>query len=127
MNLRPTTLLWMLLLACGFFGLYTVKYRVQAIKAEVAATERQLLEEKKNLHVLEAEWSYLNRPERLARLSDKYLVVGSLTGEQLKDYASLPISNPADVIQAAANAPLKKTPASSAGNVALASGAGHGR
>ena len=57
--------IWMFMGVLAAFGLYTVKYRVQALKTEVASTETQLREEKKNLHVLTAEWTYLNRPERL--------------------------------------------------------------
>ena len=102
MSLRPSTVLWMIFLACGFFGLYTVKYKVQAVKGEVAAAERQLLEEKKALHVLDAEWSYLNRPERLAQLSDKYLQFASVKGQQLADYNLLPIGNPVQALKLAA-------------------------
>lgn len=135
MNLRPSTLLWMLFFACGFFGLYMMKYKVQAVKSEVAALERQIVDEKRNLHVLEAEWSYLNRPERLRLLSDKYLALEPVTGKQMTDYASLPIGDPAQVMKVAAknaevkNAEAKKTAAKgdTGKKIALASGAGHGR
>lgn len=124
MSLRISTLLWMLFLASGFFGLYMVKYKVQAVKSEVAAAERQLMEEKKNLHVLEAEWSYLNRPERLAQLSAKYLKLTTLTGQQLATYASLPVPSTAVAMRENVQKPAQKQ---TARNIALASGAGHER
>lgn len=124
MSLRPTTILWMVFLAVGFFGLYMIKYKVQAVKIEVAAAEQLLLEEKRNLHVLEAEWSYLNRPERLAQLSAKYLHLASLTGQQLASFSSLPIGNPAMVMRQTVEKVAQK-PAPQ--GITLASGASHGR
>lgn len=90
MTLR-LVVLWAFLGVLAAFGLYTVKYRVQAIKSEVATAETQLREEKKNLHVLNAEWTYLNRPERLRQLSEKYLTTNKpMNGQQLSELASLP-------------------------------------
>jgi hypothetical protein len=116
----------MIVLAGGFVGLYTVKYKVQAVKAEVAATERKLLEEKRNLRVLEAEWSYLNRPERLAQLSQKYLKLDSVSGIQLADYNRLPIGDTAEILRVAA-AKAAKNPKPAASAVADASGVTHAR
>jgi hypothetical protein len=85
------TVLWMFMGVLAIFGLYTVKYRVQALKSEVAATETQLREEKKNLHVLAAEWTYLNRPERLRTLTARYLDIKPMRGAQLTDLSVLPV------------------------------------
>jgi hypothetical protein len=104
------------------FGLYMVKYKVQAIKVEVAATERQLSEAKKNLHVLNAEWTYLNRPQRLQELSSKYLDVKPMQGKQFSDLASFPYAKPAEVIQHV-SADKSQTP--EVRGVTLASGVAH--
>jgi cell division protein FtsL len=90
MTLRITTILWMVLLVIGAFGVYMVKYKVRAIKTEVAATERQLTQEKRSTHVLTAEWTYLNRPERLKTLSAKYLDIKPMRGQQIAEFSSLP-------------------------------------
>jgi hypothetical protein len=119
MILRPSTILWMVVWVVAAFGLYMVKYKVQALKVEVAATEKQLREEKKNLHVLAAEWTFLNRPERLRTLSAKYLDVKPMHGQQLTDFVSLP-ENTAPVSQAAA----RGTEAHAIG-VTLTNGAAH--
>lgn len=90
MNLRITTMLWMGLVLVAAFGLYMVKYRVQALQEDIAMTRHQLDEERQALHVLKAEWAYLNRPDRLQELSDKYLKAEPMTGEQMIDLATVP-------------------------------------
>lgn len=80
------------LLVFGACGVYMVKYKVQAIKKEVAVTERQLFEEKSNLHVLNAEWTYLNRPDRLKELTAKYLDIKPIRGQQIAEFSTLPYS-----------------------------------
>ena len=87
---NPIKIIWILLLVLGFFGIYMVKLEVQALKIEVAATEKQLKEEKKNLHVLDTEWAFLTRPERLKQLADKYLAVKPMRGQQIVEFASIP-------------------------------------
>jgi cell division protein FtsL len=112
--------LWMFLGVFAAFGLYTVKYRVQALKGEVAAAETQLREEKRNLHVLTAEWTYLNRPERLRQLATKFLNLKPMHGNQLADLSGLPAGGMIHAAQPAAeaHAPLAK-------GMTLASGALH--
>lgn len=109
--------LWMFLGVIAAFGLYTVKYRVQALKIEVAAAERQLREEKKSLHVLTAEWAYLNRPERLRTLSAKYLGIKPVEGKQLSDLASLPVSGTALAAEVQKRTPLSPGLTLASGNV----------
>ena len=94
MSLRISTLLWILLLVLGAFGLYMVKYKVQDLKKEVALTEKNLVEEKKNLHVAKAEWAFLTRPERIRRLAGKYLKVKPVMGKQMAALATIPFYRP---------------------------------
>ena len=47
--------------------------QVHYLKKDISEAYRQLAEEKEALHVLKAEWSYLNTPERLENLVDKHL------------------------------------------------------
>jgi len=118
MSIRPSTIIWMVLWVVAAFGLYMVKYKVQAVRTEVASAERQLREEKKNLHVMTAEWTYLNRPERLRQLSAKYLDIKPMHGNQLADFASLPEKN--SVTQQASD--TQDLPPA---HLTLTSGAGH--
>jgi hypothetical protein len=110
------------------FGLYMVKFRVQALRVEVAAAETQLREEKRNLHVLTAEWTYLNRPERLRQLSAKFLNNKPVQGSQLADLATLPATASGQPIKPASvtENPAHHSPHLAKG-VTLASEAVHGR
>ncbi|MCD6034392.1 MAG: putative secreted (periplasmic) protein [Rickettsiales bacterium] len=61
------------LLAMTLLSLFQVKNQVRNLDKELEETYRQVAREQNDLRVLKAEWSYLNQPERLASLSDKYL------------------------------------------------------
>ena len=90
---RYVTLLWMVVIVIAMFGLYQVKYKVQALQVEVAETERKLTEAREALHVVSAEWAYLNRPERLQYLSKKYLSLVSVDQRKIGQVAAIPFSS----------------------------------
>lgn len=77
-------------LAFAALGLYLVKYWVQDVQQEVSAVELALNKEKESLHLLNAEWAYLNRPQRLKALSEKYLNLAPLKSTQFISYNALP-------------------------------------
>lgn len=62
---------------CAFtlctFSLYQIKYRVQNLKRDLSEIHRQLDENYQAIHVLNAEWAYLNHPERIATLAQNHL------------------------------------------------------
>jgi hypothetical protein len=89
--LRFSTIVWMIFIAGAALGLYVVKYRVQGLHEQVMQTERSLREEKEAMHVLEAEWTYLNRPERLRHLTEKYLTLQPADPKQIAELDSLPM------------------------------------
>ncbi len=124
MIIRPATIVWVVLLMAAAFGLYMVKFKVQAVKVEVAATEKHLREEKQNLHVLKAEWTYLTRPERLRELSAKYLPLKPMNGQQLADFGSLPVTASTNAVQPASD---DEEGSPEAPSVTLVSGATHAR
>lgn len=49
---------------------YTENYTTQASIQRVEELHRLVAEEKEAISILNAEWAYLNRPERLANLAD---------------------------------------------------------
>jgi cell division protein FtsL len=67
------TLFWIALVAAVGFGLFHVKYKVQALEEEVTQLNSRIVHEQEQLHVLRAEWAYLNRPERLEDLNRRLL------------------------------------------------------
>lgn len=91
MNHRLPILVWMFLLVAAALGLYGVKYKVQDVKDEVAALSQKLREEKEALHVLQAEWAYLNRPARLQALAGKHAGLIPLQSGQVAEVNMLPM------------------------------------
>lgn len=90
-------ILSLILLAFSVFGLFQVKFKVQQLHREVNELKHQLDHEKDSIHVLKAEWSYLNKPERLTRLSEKFLEL-----EKVKSGQVLPVKH-GEIIHLASN------------------------
>jgi hypothetical protein len=95
MNLR--ILVNMVCIAVLAIGLYLVKYSVQDVQREVSAMKRELAVERESLHLLSAEWAYLNRPDRLRRLADRHLVLAPLDSRQINNMAALPAAAHTDL------------------------------
>ena len=88
MNLR--ILINMVCIAVLAIGLYLVKYSVQDVQRNVVTLKSQLATEKESLHLLNAEWAYLNRPDRLRQLADRHLDLVPLDSRQIEQVSALP-------------------------------------
>ena len=77
------TLFWILLAATVGFGLFHVKYKVQTLEDDLKRLNAETTKEQEQLHVLRAEWSYLNQPSRLQELSTRYLPLAPLEVGQI--------------------------------------------
>ena len=88
--IRFSTFVWMLVIVVAAFFLYQVKYEVQNLRSQIAETSRELELERESLHVVAAEWAYLNRPERLQTLSAKYLSSASVMVNQIAEVEAVP-------------------------------------
>jgi hypothetical protein len=87
--MRLSNLLWLSLLGVMLAGLFQVKYEVQKLERQLAGIRKQSAEIRETIGILHAEWNYLNRPARLARLS-KPLGLEPVSNAQLADFATLP-------------------------------------
>ena len=65
------------------YVIYQVKYESRGLDAEIASLGKRIDEERDALAVLRAEWSLLNRPERIERLAQKYLKFAPAKPSQL--------------------------------------------
>ena len=54
-------------------ALMHVSHNVQEMEREVARLDQRIENEKENVRVLQAEWAYLNAPERLEMLATDYM------------------------------------------------------
>lgn len=63
--------------------IYQVKYEARSLDEKIALLERQIEEERDSLAVARAEWSLLNRPERIERLAKKYLELNPANPQQI--------------------------------------------
>ena len=88
--IRFGLVIWLIVATGVAVGLYHVNYRVKELQEELKRVERDIKQERERLHVLEAEWSYLNRPSRLARLARKHLDMETLQPEQIVRVEQLP-------------------------------------
>ncbi len=81
--IRQATLLAILLAAALSVVLFGVKYQVQDLEEELSAIDRDILNEERAIHVLRAEWSHLNDPERLRQLAERHLNLKPVLARQL--------------------------------------------
>lgn len=88
--IRISAIIWVVVLALLGVGLFQVKYNVQAKERELREVRRQIEANYSAMHVLEAEWSYLNDPLRLADLTRRHTELTPITPGQIGDFASLP-------------------------------------
>jgi hypothetical protein len=89
--IRGSVLFWFGLVLCMGAGLFQVKHEVQILEEELEHLNRAILADQEATHVLRAEWSYLNRPERLAALSRRHLEIAPLAAAQIIMIESLPL------------------------------------
>ncbi|NQU59351.1 MAG: hypothetical protein HQ513_19135 [Rhodospirillales bacterium] len=71
--MRHTTLLFLLLAGALSVVLFSVKYQVQDLEQEMVDLNGSIIDERQSIHVLQAEWSHLNDPQRLSILAERYL------------------------------------------------------
>ena len=102
------TSVWLALALGVGFGLFQLKYQVQGLEDKLARLNRQILESEEAIHVLNAEWSYLNRPERIEGLARKYLALQPTAGKQFGSFDDLPHRGSPDL--AAPSSPHKAAP-----------------
>jgi len=79
---RSNSIFFLLALIGGFI-LFKVKYEVVEIEKNLAHAEKQIGLEKEMIHVLNAEWSHLNEPQRLQKLAEKYLDIVPMETKQI--------------------------------------------
>jgi len=73
--LRHTTVLFLLLAGGISMVLFSVKYQVHDLEDEHKRLVGELEDERRALHVLQAEWATLNDPRRIQVLASEHLAM----------------------------------------------------
>ena len=64
---------WAVSAAVAGVSLYRIAYEVERMETELAALHEDIAKSRERTHVLNAEWTYLARPSRIAKLSATHL------------------------------------------------------
>jgi cell division protein FtsL len=79
--------LFLALLVCVIgFWLFYLKYTVVFMETRIAALRKEMVAEKKNQHILKAEWKALTSPDRIQRLAVKHLKMRQIEAKQLHEF-----------------------------------------
>lgn len=88
--MRWSVVMWAALAVVVGISLFMLKYQVQALEDQLHAAHTQIEKDKSAIRVLQAEWTYLNDPGRLRRLSEQHLGFAAPSAKQVATMAQLP-------------------------------------
>ncbi|MSO71995.1 MAG: hypothetical protein EXQ84_00075 [Rhodospirillaceae bacterium] len=88
--MRASYFLWGILAIGVGVSLFLLKYKVLALENELVARQEQVVRDQAAIRVLQAEWTYLNDPERLRRLSSEHLGFRPATAANIAELSALP-------------------------------------
>lgn len=85
------TILWfMFTIVIGSYY-FVLTNDVQNLERELAQINNDIKNDIRDIHILEADWSELNNPERLQKLAAKYISLDFIKPEQIINYSALPL------------------------------------
>jgi len=88
--IKRATLVWMALSILSGIGLFNLKYSVSEMEDRLIALQKENHRQMESIHVLKAEWSYLNQPFRINDLGQRKLLLTPVTGSQAIDIKNIP-------------------------------------
>jgi hypothetical protein len=104
--IRLSSVFWLLLASTTALATFAVKYEVQALDNRLTDARKATAAENRERRVLDAEWAYLNRPDMLAAMNQRFLSLAPITRKQLQtgiaDIAMRPVAPPPEPTPAGA-------------------------
>ena len=86
-NTRSATIcLWFTLTFFAAFMVFVMKNCVEDLEKELVQINSSINDDVKSIHILKAEWSHLNNPERLRKLAAKHIALEPVKPEQIINY-----------------------------------------
>jgi len=93
---RLGAVFWLIVVLVAGFATFKVKYAVQDLEDQLNRVRRHTIAEQQEIRVLNAEWTYLTQPERLADLNRRFLGLAPIAPKQLqRSIADIPLRPPA--------------------------------
>ncbi len=111
--IRPGTIVWFCIVVAVGYAMFQVKYEVMQQEQTLAGINRQIIDDREQIRVLNAEWSYLTRPSRIEDLSVRFLHLNGMSSAQILPLSAVPE-------RADAGAPLAISPATATPHPAAA-------
>ena len=88
--IRPSTALWSVAVVLVGYAMFQVKYEVMQQEQTLAGINKQITDDREQIRVLSAEWSYLTRPSRIEDLSARFLHLGNMSSAQILPLSAIP-------------------------------------
>lgn len=90
-------------------GLFFVKHEVKEQESRLSELNQEIQTNQEAIHVLRAEWSFLNDPSRLKQLSEKYLEMKVMGPAQVTTLQALRADpTPSSAVAAAPRPPMAR-------------------
>ncbi len=87
--------LWMIGALVAALAVFSQHHHARELRTELERLEDDLAERREKVRVLEAEWSYLSRPERIKDLAGRHLEeLVPVTVRQLSRVSGIPLAPP---------------------------------
>lgn len=83
---KKSSMFFMLFICAVGAWLFYLKYSVVSIEDRIRYAKKEIINEKKNQHILKAEWKELTSPERIQRLAVKHLKMQQIQPSQLREF-----------------------------------------
>lgn len=84
-------IVWTALATAAVAAMFRISFEVEKLEARLQDINQEIAREQEAIHVLQAEWSYLNRPQRIEDLSRELLPdLKPIAPDQFVTFARLP-------------------------------------
>ena len=101
---RIAGFLFFLTAAGAALFLFHIKQEVREMEEELGIAHRNILRHQEAIQVLRTEWSYLNRPARIAELAERHLAMRPLATRQFVGFEEIPYRSAGAALAAPAQA-----------------------
>ncbi len=87
-------LLWSALVTGAAAAIFALKYEVQVLEERLSYLNAQIVKDQESIHVLRAEWSYLNRPVALEKVAKEHFVLEPIIATRIRAIDQIPVRAP---------------------------------